>query len=159
MLTRYLQKSYNMPKSTKGVAFLDEVEVKPEETQTEEQHAEPKRRKRHKKRAVGGVKLLALIISVLAMLAFCVVMASPLGSCTMTEADYIGKAAAQKIAFSDARVSADSAKNVSVDMIKLDDGMCYKIDFSDDNADYSYILSADSGKIVVSRSDEHPSSK
>lgn len=133
---------------------MDENEVKPEEKRTE-----PKRRKRHKKRRVGGVKLLALIISVLAMLAFCFVMASPLGSCTMTDADYIGHSAAQKVAFSDAGISADSAQNVSVDMIKLDDAMCYKIDFSGDNADYSYIIEADSGKIVVSRSDEHPSSK
>ena len=138
---------------------MDELEVKPEEAQTEEKHAEPKRRKRHKKRRVGGVKLLALIICVAAMLAFCLVMASPLGSCTMADADYIGETAAQNIVFGDAHVSADSAKNVTVEMIKLDDGMCYKIEFSDDNADYSYILSAESGKIVVSRSDEHPSKK
>ena len=141
---------------------MDELERQPEEEQpekTEEKRSEPKRRKRHKKRRVSGTAALTLMISVAVMLVFCLVMVSPLGSCTMTDADYIGKAAAQKAAFNDAGIAADSAKSVSADMIKLDDGMCYKIDFSGENTDYSYIINAESGKIVVSRSEEHQSDK
>lgn len=127
-------------------------EVQAEEV--EEKRSEPKRRKRHRRRRkISGVKLVTLGISVLVMLAFCVVMVSPLRGCTVSDGDFIKKTAAQKTAFDDAGVSADSAENVTTDMIKLDEGMCYKINFSHGDADYSYIVSADSGKIIVSRSD------
>lgn len=127
-------------------------EVQAEEV--EEKRSEPKRRKRHRRRRkISGVKLVTLGISVLVMLAFCVVMVSPLRGCTVSDGDFIKKTAAQKTAFDNAGVSADSAENVTTDMIKLDEGMCYKINFSHGYADYSYIVSADSGKIIVSRSD------
>lgn len=127
-------------------------EVQAEEV--EEKRSEPKRRKRHRRRRkISGVKLVTLGISVLVMLAFCVVMVSPLRGCTVSDGDFIKKTAAQKTAFDNAGVSADSAENVTIDMIKLDEGMCYKINFSHGDADYSYIVSADSGKIIVSRSD------
>lgn len=127
-------------------------EVQAEEV--EEKRSEPKRRKRHRRRRkISGVKLVTLGISVLVMLAFCVVMISPLRGCTVSDGDFIKKTAAQKTAFDNAGVSADSAENVTTDMIKLDEGMCYKINFSHGDADYSYIVSADSGKIIVSRSD------
>ena len=127
-------------------------EVQAEEA--EEKRSEPKRRKRHRRhRKLSGVKLVTLGISVLVMLAFCVVMVSPLRGCTVSDGDFIKKTAAQKTAFDNAGVSADSAENVTIDMIKLDEGMCYKINFSHGDADYSYIVSADSGKIIVSRSD------
>ena len=127
-------------------------EVQAEEV--EEKRSEPKRRKRHRRRRkISGVKLVTLGISVLVMLAFCVVMVSPLRGCTVSDGDFIKKTAAQKTAFDNAGVSADSAENVITDMIKLDEGMCYKINFSHGDADYSYIVSADSGKIIVSRND------
>ncbi len=127
-------------------------EVQAEEV--EEKRSEPKRRKRHRRRRkISGVKLVTLGISVLVMLAFCVVMVSPLRGCTVSDGDFIKKTAAQKTAFDNAGVSADSAENVTTDMIKLDEGMCYKINFSHGDTDYSYIVSADSGKIIVSRSD------
>ena len=127
-------------------------EVQAEEV--EEKRSEPKRRKRHRRRRkISGAKLVTLGISVLVMLAFCVVMVSPLRGCTVSDGDFIKKTAAQKTAFDNAGVSADSAENVTTDMIKLDEGMCYKINFSHGDADYSYIVSADSGKIIVSRSD------
>lgn len=127
-------------------------EVQAEEV--EEKRSEPKRRKRHRRhRKLSCVKLVTLGISVLVMLAFCVVMVSPLRGCTVSDGDFIKKTAAQKTAFDNAGVSADSAENVTTDMIKLDEGMCYKINFSHGDADYSYIVSADSGKIIVSRSD------
>lgn len=127
-------------------------EVQAEEV--EEKRSEPKRRKRHRRRRkISGVKLVTLGISVLVMLAFCVVMVSPLRGCTVSDGDFIKKTAAQKTAFDNAGVSADSAENVTTDMIKLDEGMCYKINFSHGDADYSYIVSADSGKIIVSRND------
>lgn len=121
-----------------------------------------RRRSRHRKRHrrhVSGVKLITLTVSVIVMLAFCVIMISPLRGC-MLQDDYIGKTAAQKAAFNDAEVSADTAKNVEADLIKLDDdGMCYKVDFTANEADYSYIISAETGKIIVSRSQPHPSDK
>lgn len=121
-----------------------------------------RRRSRHRKRRrrhVSGVKLITLTVSVIVMLAFCVIMISPLRGC-MLQDDYIGKTAAQKAAFNDAEVSADTAKNVEADLIKLDDdGVCYKVDFTANDTDYSYILSADTGKIIVSRSQPHSSDK
>ena len=106
-----------------------------------------RRRSRHRKRRR------------IVMLAFCVIMISPLRGC-MLQDDYIGKTAAQKAAFNDAEVSADTAKNVEADLIKLDDdGVCYKVDFTANDTDYSYILSADTGKIIVSRSQPHSSDK
>ena len=127
-------------------------EVQAEEV--EEKRSEPKRRKRHRRRRkISGVKLVTLGISVVVMLAFCVVMVSPLRGCTVSDGDFIKRTAAQKTAFDNAGVSADNAENVTTDMIKLDEGMCYKINFSHGDADYSYIVSADSGKIIVSRSD------
>ena len=121
-----------------------------------------RRRSRHRKRRrrhVSGVKLITLTVSVIVMLAFCVIMISPLRGC-MLQDDYIGKMAAQKAAFNDAEVSADTAKNVEADLIKLDDdGVCYKVDFTANDTDYSYILSADTGKISVSRSQPHSSDK
>lgn len=135
---------------------MEDVEIQEEvqAEEVEEKRSEPKRRKRHRRRRkISGVKLVTLGISVLVMLAFCVVMVSPLRGCTVSDGDFIKKTAAQKTAFDNAGVSADSAENVTTDMIKLDEGMCYKINFSHGDADYSYIVSADSGKIIVSRSD------
>lgn len=147
----------------KVAAALAELETKENEItgEAEEKRTERRRSSRHRKRrrkGVSGAKLITLTVSVLVMLAFCFVMISPLRGCVMQE-DYIGTAAAQKMALRDAKVSADAAKNIVADLIKLDDGMCYKVDFTADDADYSYIISADTGKIIVSRSQDHPSDK
>lgn len=142
---------------------MAELETKENEMTGEAEEKRPerrrssRRRKRHR-RGVSGAKLITLTVSVLVMLAFCFVMISPLRGCVMQE-DYIGVSAAEKTALRDAKVSADAAKNIVTDLIKLDDGMCYKVDFTADDADYSYIISADTGKIVVSRSQDHPSDK
>lgn len=126
-------------------------EVQAEEA--EEKSSVPKRKKRHRRRRrISGVKLVTLWISVLVMLAFCVVMVSPLRGCTVSDGDFIKKTVAQKTAFDNAGISADNAESVTTEMIKLDEGMCYKINFSHGDAEYSYIVSADSGKIIVSRS-------
>lgn len=141
---------------------MPELETKENENSgnTGEKHRERRRRSRHRKRRrhVSGVKLVTLTVSVIVMLAFCLIMISPLRGCVMQD-DYIGAAAAQKAAFSDAEVSADTAKNVAADLIKLDDGMCYKVDFTAEKTDYSYIISADTGEIIVSRSQPHPDDK
>ena len=141
---------------------MAELETKENEISgnAEKKRSSRRRRSRHRKRRrhVSGVKLVTLAASVIVMLAFCFIMISPLRGCVMQD-DYIGKTAAQKAAFSDAKVSADTAKNVETDLIKLDDGMCYKVDFTADKTDYSYIISADTGKIVVSRNQQHPSDK
>ena len=135
---------------------MAELETKENEITGEAEEKRPERRQssRHRKRrrkGVSGAKLITLTVSVLVMLAFCFVMISPLRGCVMQE-DYIGTAAAQKMALRDAKVSADAAKNIVA-------GMCYKVDFTADDADYSYIISADTGKIIVSRSQDHPSDK
>lgn len=142
---------------------MAELETKENEItdQAEEKRSERRRRSRRRKRhrrGVSGVKLITLTVSVIVMLAFCLVMISPLRGCVMQD-DYIGTASAEKMAFRDAEVSADTAKNVVTDLIKLDDEMCYKVDFTANKADYSYIISADTGKIIVSRNQAHPSEK
>lgn len=147
----------------KGAVVLAELETKENEISgnAETKRSSRRRRSRHRKRHrrhVSGVKLITLTVSVIVMLAFCVIMISPLRGCVMQD-DCIGTSAAQKAAFNDAEVSADTAKNVETDLIKLDDGMCYKVDFTANDIDYSYIISADTGKIVVSRSQPHPSDK
>lgn len=142
---------------------MAELETKENEISgnAETKRSSRRRRSRHRKRHrrhVSGVKLITLTVSVIVMLAFCVIMISPLRGCVMQDVN-IGTSTAQKAAFSDAGVSADTAKNVETDLIKLDDGMCYKVDFTANDTDYSYIISADTGRIVVSRSQPHPSDK
>lgn len=166
MLTRCSEKSYNVLSESekKEVALLEEDEIKLDETgadKTEEKrtsHRRRSRRRRHRRRRVSGAKLITLTVSVIVMLAFCVIMISPLRGCVMQD-DYIGKAAAEKVAFNDAGVSSDEAENVSADMIKLDDNMCYKVDFTANKTEYSYIISADTGKIIISRNEAQSDGK
>lgn len=162
MLTSCSEKSYNILTKTKGAAVLAELETKENEingkAETKRTSRRRRSRRRKQRRRVSGVKLITLTVSVIVMLAFCVIMISPLRGCVMQDVN-IGTSTAQKAAFSDAGVSADTAKNTETDLIKLDDGMCYKVDFTANDIDYSYIISADTGKIVISRSQPHPSDK
>lgn len=83
------------------------------------------------------------------MLLLCLLMISPLRGCAISDGDFIGYGAAQEIAFGDAGISQDKAKDLSMEMIKLDGQMCYKLQFSGSVTDYRYIIDADSGDILA----------
>ena len=82
------------------------------------------------------------------MLLLCIVMISPLRSCIISDSDYVGYAAARETAFSDAGITQDKARDVSTEMIKLGDTVCYKVQFTGSVTDYRYIIDAHSGLII-----------
>ena len=82
------------------------------------------------------------------MLLLCVVMISPLRSCIISDDDYIGYAEAKQTALADAGLAQDKAKNLSAEMIKIDDEVCYKVQFTGSVTDYRYIIDASSGEII-----------
>lgn len=82
------------------------------------------------------------------MLLLCVVMISPLRSCIISDSDYVGYAAARETALSDAGITQEKAKDLSVEMIKIDDTVCYKVQFTGSVTDYRYIIDASSGLII-----------
>ncbi len=91
----------------------------------------------------GAPKIIILLL-------LCVLMLSPLRSCMLLGGDYIGRDEAKKIVMLDARVSADKAEDVSTEVIKLDEQVCYRVEFSFEGKDYSYIVTADNGRIIAS---------
>ncbi len=84
----------------------------------------------------------------IAMLLLCIVMISPLRSCIISDSDYVGYAAARETAFSDAGLTQEKAKDVSTEMIKLGDTVCYKVQFTGSVTEYRYIIDATSGLII-----------
>ena len=91
----------------------------------------------------GAPKIIILLL-------LCVLMLSPLRSCMLLGGDYIGRDEAKKIVMLDAKVSADKAEDVSTEVIKLDEQVCYRVEFSFEGKDYSYIVTADNGRIIAS---------
>lgn len=84
----------------------------------------------------------------IAMLLLCIVMISPLRSCIISDSDYIGYAAARETALSDAGITQDKAKDLSAEMIKIGDTVCYKVQFTGSVTEYRYIIDASSGLII-----------
>lgn len=82
------------------------------------------------------------------MLLLCLVMISPLRSCIISDADYIGVAAARETALADAGLAQDKAKDLSAEMIKIGDTVCYKVQFTGSVTDYRYIIDAETGIIL-----------
>ncbi len=82
------------------------------------------------------------------MLLLCVLMVSPLRSCIISDDDYIGYTAAKQTALDDAGITQEKAKNLSAEMIKIDDTVCYKVQFTGSVTDYRYIIDASSGNII-----------
>lgn len=89
------------------------------------------------------------VAKAIVFLLICFIMISPLKSCVFTDGDYIGRAAAQKIALDDAGIISDTAKDMQTEMVKLDDGYYYKVQFTGSVTDYRYIIDADSGEILA----------
>ena len=96
----------------------------------------------------GAPKIIVLLL-------LCVLMLSPLRSCMLLGGDYIGRDEARKIVMLDARVDADKAEGITTEVIKLDEQPCYRIEFTCEDKDYSYIVAADNGKIVASSIEAH----
>ena len=82
------------------------------------------------------------------MLLLCIVMISPLRSCIISDSDYVGYAAARETALADAGITQEKAQDLSVEMIKIDDTVCYKVQFTGSVTDYRYIIDASSGLII-----------
>lgn len=107
-------------------------------------------RKKTEKRKVcrrGGLWLM--IPTVLIVLAFTLVMLSPLGSCTVSYEGCIGEDAAMDIAVKNARISAGTFSEPDFDFIELDGRVCYKLSFTAGTAQYTYIIDAYDGSVVA----------
>ena len=117
----------------------------------------PRKAKAKKHYSQFNWKLNAPLIA--AALLVIVLMLSPLRGCTLSGNGYIGKAEAQKIVVQDARVSDKKVKDISTEMIKLDDKACYKIEFTCEGKAYSYIISADKGAVIASTINESGNKK
>ena len=76
------------------------------------------------------------------MLLLCIVMISPLRSCI------ISYAAARETALADAGITQEKANNLSAEMIKIGDTVCYKVQFTGSVTDYRYIIDAKTGLII-----------
>lgn len=76
------------------------------------------------------------------MLLLCIVMISPLRSCIISDSDYVGYAAARETALADAGITQEKANNLSAEMIKIGDTVCYKVQFTGSVTDYRYIIDA-----------------
>ena len=87
-------------------------------------------------------------LQMVVMLLLCVLMISPLRSCIISDDDYVGYAAAKQTALADAGMTQDKAKNLSAEMIKINDTVCYKVQFTGSVTDYRYIIDASSGNII-----------
>lgn len=87
----------------------------------------------------------------LVMLVLCALMISPLRSCIIDDSAYIGYAAAREAALDDAGIAPDKAQNVTAEMIKIDDTVCYKVQFTGTATDYIYIINASSGDIIAQK--------
>ena len=105
-------------------------------------HGHTRRRSRSGRLRTGAPQMLIMLL-------LCLFMISPLRGCILYDGDFIGYNAAQEIAFGDAGISQDKANNISMEMIKLDGQMCYKVQFSGSVTDYRYIIDADSGDILA----------
>ena len=82
------------------------------------------------------------------MIVMLLVMISPLRSCIISDSDYVGYAAARETALADAGITQEKAQDLSVEMIKIDDTVCYKVQFTGSVTDYRYIIDASSGLII-----------
>ena len=82
------------------------------------------------------------------MLLLCIVMISPLRSCIISDSDYVGYAAARETALADAGITQEKAADLSTEMIKIDDTVCYKVQFTGTVTDYRYIIDAKTGLII-----------
>ena len=111
----------------------------------------PKSSGRHQKAPeVTRKQMLGIGLRAIIVLAFCVLLISPLRSCVFTDLEYIGDYAAQRAAIAAAAVPEESVGSLRSDMILLDGRYCYRVDFTDGTQSFSYIIDAESGAVVAS---------
>lgn len=102
-----------------------------------------------KRRRVSSATMQKNLLRAAAFLLLCIVMVSPIRGCNVGGDEYIGHAAAQKIAVEDAGIPLEKARDMSSDMIKLDGEFYYKVQFTGSVTDYRYIIDAESGEILT----------
>ena len=111
----------------------------------------PKSSGRHEKAPeVTRKQKLGIALRTVIVLAFCVLLISPLRSCVFSDLSYIGDYAAQTAALTAAAVPAENADGMRSDLIQLDGRYCYRVDFTDASQSYSYIIDASSGAVIAS---------
>ncbi len=104
--------------------------------------------RRRSRSATRRIRLRRGAPQMVIMLLLCIIMISPLRSCIISDSDYVGYAAARETALSDAGISEEKAKDLSAEMIKIGDTVCYKVQFTGSVTDYKYIIDASSGLII-----------
>lgn len=109
-----------------------------------EQEEKRQENKKRLKRRVRAGSPAAIALGVL-----CLVMVSPLRGCILSEGDYIGRDGAREIALSDSGIVSEKAEEMSVDMIKISDRVCYKVQFKGAVTEYRYIIDAENGSIIT----------
>lgn len=108
---------------------------------------EPRNKKKRKKRKVSIS--LRKAIEIVLILLLCFMMMSPVAYCVFSGKNYVSRAVAEEMSFADSGVSSDKAEGLRCDMIKLEDRVCYKIEFTSGINGYKYIVNADTGEIIA----------
>ena len=127
-------------------------QIRPEKAEAKQTKARVGK-KRRKKRSTRKGRAAAIVMSI-----FCLLTVSPLRGCIISDGDYIGRGKAQEIALSDSGIVSEKASDMSVDMIKISDHVCYKVQFKGAVTDYRYIIDAETGNIVT-QTFYHPDSE
>lgn len=108
---------------------------------------EPRKKTKRKKRKINFSLRKAIKIALI--LLFCFMMISPVRNCVFSGRDYVSTAVAEDMSFADSGITADKAENLTCDMIKLDQQVCYKIEFTSGINGYKYIVNANTGEIIA----------
>ena len=109
--------------------------------------AEPREKKKRRKRRVS--LSLSKAVNILIVLLFCFLMITPLRSCVFSDSDFVDVAVAEEMAFADSGVASNNAENLTYDLIKLDEQMYYKVEFTSGINGYKYIVNANTGEIFA----------
>lgn len=108
---------------------------------------EPRKKTKRKKRKINFSLRKAIKIALI--LLFCFMMISPVRNCVFSGRDYVSTTVAEDMSFADSGITADKAENLTCDMIKLDQQVCYKIEFTSGINGYKYIVNANTGEIIA----------
>lgn len=109
------------------------------------------REKRRRKPAVKRRRapLPVIVLRFVIVIAFAVVMLSPLRGCSIVGHDFIGKDAAVSLAAESVGVSEDKLYDLRSGIIMLDDEPYYKVDFTASEKQYSIVVNAVSGDVIA----------
>lgn len=104
-------------------------------------------RDKKKKKKVNFTARKAIMIA--AVLLFCFIMITPVRNCVFSSKDFVSSLVAEEMSLADSGITSEKAENLSCDMIKLDEQMCYKVEFTSGKNGYKYIVSAGTGEIIA----------